>query len=442
LVPLLRHSPLQELRAFVSLFRPARVVPNSLDPSLRGFDALCIPNLFADCLSTSISHVSSSFDEALVDGDIEVNDGHCDSALQNLVGDGADRVAHAWAVSGRNFDKLTVMEPYLRGKAQDATRRALGIPPLPDGNSDKMKGAISILERMCDWKRINACHGFEVEHESERETESEDEDTHTMIAKLLFGTAERSQIVGSQGASHERISSSQLPRDMRPLVEQGSGKDIPDPQVPPALHASTLPVSERGSAPKIAKGTIGLGTNSGVASLRTQQINNINTKDIRTMRPRNVDHKPSSFRRIAPLSHSSLTLPARNQPLFTSRHDQPLMSLKNIPLTGTKRASVHLYSSSLSKKRSKDEKYLNAYADEDHVFASDRRETTNASGAALMEVGLLTDTPDSGWMGKSGPDIDEEACRSQRHALRARSRAIEEKLRYALVSEAGQSCIW
>src|ERR1700679_2583971 len=39
-----------------------RVVPNSLDPSLRGFDVLCIQNFLADCLSTSPSHVSSSFD--------------------------------------------------------------------------------------------------------------------------------------------------------------------------------------------------------------------------------------------------------------------------------------------------------------------------------------------------------------------------------------------
>ena len=127
-----------------------RVVPNGLDPSLCGFDALCIPNLFADCLSTPSPHVTFSFDETLVEGDIGLSDDHRDSALQNLVGDGADRIAHAWAVSGRNMDKLTVMEPYLRGTARDATRRGLGIPPLPDGNGDKIKGAISILERMRD----------------------------------------------------------------------------------------------------------------------------------------------------------------------------------------------------------------------------------------------------------------------------------------------------
>ena len=101
------------------------------------------------------------------------------------------------------MDKLTVMEPYLRGTARDATRRALGIPPLPDGNGDKIKGAISILERMRDWQRINARRCIVAEHDSERETESEDEDTHARTAELLFGIAARSRMVGSRETSHE-----------------------------------------------------------------------------------------------------------------------------------------------------------------------------------------------------------------------------------------------
>ena len=415
LVPLLRHSPLQELRAFVSLFRPVRLVPNSLDPSLRGFDALCVPNLFAGCLSTSPSHVSSSFDEALVEGGIEINDDHCDSALQNLVGDGADRIAHAWAVSGRNLDKLTVMEPYLRGAARDVARRALGIPPFTD---DKVKDAISILERMRDRQRINACRGIVVEHESERETESEGEDTHARTAKLLFGIAERSQLVRSQGTSLELTPSTQSPPDMCLLVEEGSGKDIPVPQIPPTLHTDALPISERGC----------------------QQTN---MRDTRMMCPRNADHESSSFGPIAHTLFLSSTLPAGNRPLPTRRNDQPLMNLQNTPLTGTKRASVPLSSSSPSQKRSKIEKSLNTYADEDPVFASSRRETTNDSGVASTEAGQLTDAaPECSCTGEHGRDIDEETPRSQQRALRARSQAIGDRLRYALVSEARQSRIW
>jgi hypothetical protein len=414
-------------------------VPNSLDPSLRGFDALCIPNLFADCLSTPPSHVSSSFDEALVEGHIEINDDHCDLALQNLVGDGADKIAHAWAVSGRNLDKVTVMEPYLRGTARDATRRALGIPPLSNGNNDKIKGAISILERMRDWQRINACRGIVAEHESERETESEDEDTHARTAKLLFGVAARSQLVSSQGTSHERTPSSRSPRDMCSLAEEGSSRDILVPKVPHTSHASTLPVSQRSSQQKIAGGTSRRRTNSDVAT-QTQLSNDINMKDTRAMRPGNADLESSSFRPVTHTSSlSSLTSPARNQSLSTRRHDQPLMNLKNIPLTGTKRASVPLFSSSPREKRSKDEKYLNTYSDECPVFASTRRETTNVCSVASKEAGQLIDVaPESGCTGERGPAVDEETRRLQRRALQARSRAIEEKLRYALASEARQ----
>ena len=422
-----------------------RVVPNSLDPSLCGLDALCIPNLFADCLSTPPSLVSSSFGEALVEGDVKLSDDHCDSALQNLVGDGADRIANTWAVSERNLDKLTVMEPYLRGIARDATRRALGLPPLPDGKNDTIKGAISILGRMHDRQRINACRGIVAEHDSERETESEDEDTHARTAKLLFGITARSQMLGSQETSHERTSSSHSPRDMRPLVEEGTVKEIPDPQVSPALHASALPVLERGSQQKNSQVTFRCRTNADVTLAHVQLINNINTKDTPMMRPRNADHDHKSSS-IPPVAHtsslSSLTSPARNQPLATRRHDQPLMSLQNIPLTGTKRASIHLCPSSPSKKRSKDEKFLNAYADEDPVFASSRREMTNASSVASMEAGQLTNgTPESGYTGERGADVDEETNQSKRRALRVRSRAIEEKLRYALGSEARQSRI-
>ncbi|KAF8466527.1 hypothetical protein DFH94DRAFT_639281, partial [Russula ochroleuca] len=185
LVPLLRHSPLQELRAFVSLFRPVRVVPNSLDPSLHGLDALCVPNLFANCLST-LPSFSSSFAGALLDGDIHVSEDHCDSTLQNLVGDGADSIAHAWAVSGRIVDKLAVMEPFLRGTARNIVRRILGVPPLPREKSDGNEGAVSILQRVRDRQRINACRAIVPDHESDRETESDDEDTHARTAKMLF----------------------------------------------------------------------------------------------------------------------------------------------------------------------------------------------------------------------------------------------------------------
>ncbi|KAG6374360.1 hypothetical protein JVT61DRAFT_4394 [Boletus reticuloceps] len=51
LVPLSRHSPLPELMNFVTLFRPLRVVPNTLDPSLNGLDWGAMSKMFSGCLS-------------------------------------------------------------------------------------------------------------------------------------------------------------------------------------------------------------------------------------------------------------------------------------------------------------------------------------------------------------------------------------------------------
>ncbi|KAK7041798.1 hypothetical protein VNI00_009087 [Paramarasmius palmivorus] len=53
LVPLSRHSPLPELRSFVSLFKPKRIIPNTLEPKLQGLDWVAIERAFEGCLSPS-----------------------------------------------------------------------------------------------------------------------------------------------------------------------------------------------------------------------------------------------------------------------------------------------------------------------------------------------------------------------------------------------------
>ncbi|KAF5345172.1 hypothetical protein D9758_009666 [Tetrapyrgos nigripes] len=59
LVPLSRHSPLSELQAFVSLFRPKRVIPNALEPPLKEIDWAAIDKVFEQCLCTSTSSSKS-----------------------------------------------------------------------------------------------------------------------------------------------------------------------------------------------------------------------------------------------------------------------------------------------------------------------------------------------------------------------------------------------
>ncbi|KAH9954958.1 hypothetical protein BC827DRAFT_1272104 [Russula dissimulans] len=452
LVPLLRHSPLQELRAFVSLFRPVRIVPNSLDPSLYGLDALCIPQLFANCLSTPPSHSSTSFAGTLVEDDIVVSEDHDDVALQNLVGDGADGIARAWAASERVADKLAAVEPLLSGTVRDVVRRTLGVPALSTENRKENDGAVSILQRVMDAQRIRACLAVAVAHESDLETTSdnEDEGAHARTARLLFGVRGKSQIVDSQGVSHDQTQSS----NSTPGRCAQSREDSAVPQDPPALCASSRLASECGFPKAEKKGKSRI--RSTLPSPQAQLHDGTGTKDMCTTRLGGADYNVlSPTRAIVPnISLPSLTVPARNQSPTPSQDDTAMIDLQNIPdisLTRTKRrymrsqsqspsesrqslfrshsqplqpfySSINLNSTKPDTKRSKVDKWLDAHASE-HAPAT-------AEGKAAMQVGKL----ETGCCRRVGPDVDVdlETRRAQRRALRARSRGIEAKLRDAL----------
>ena len=447
-MPFSRHSPLPELRAFVSLFRPMRLVPNSLNPSLHGLDELCIPHLFANCLSTHPSHIFTSFADALVESNIEIGEDNNDATLQNLVGDGADSIARAWADSARILDKLAVMEPFLRGKVRDVVRRTLGVPPLQAENSDGNGGVISTLQRMHDAQRIKACRVLE--RESDRETQSEDEEAHARTAKLLFGVSGRSQMADSQGTFREKIHSCESPLGRRSLFEEGSSEDAPVPKTLHAMRASTQQVSECGSRHKVGKGTSGDRANSDLASPRTQLLNIMGTKNTRLG---DADHKLSPS--FSPVSHTS-SLPSSNRSRAASQDDEPpLTDLLNIPPTGTgaqrrriqphsrsqpplRRSSTHLHFQSPITKRRKIETWPDAHyksgASAAPGFASSEAVvSTHGQELGAIQVGNSTNAaPQTGPAEGHSPDMDGESRRAQRRALRARSRAIEEKLRHAL----------
>ncbi|KAI0086911.1 hypothetical protein BDY19DRAFT_859766, partial [Irpex rosettiformis] len=126
LVPLFRHSPLPELRAFVSLFRPTSVVPNTLDAGLNGLDWLCLPSMFTDCISSNSSvmreeirtylatRAKSSWKTLLPDLDTEE-----DVAFKNLEGEDVLKDAERWADSGKTRIRLGKMLPYLEGPEKD-----------------------------------------------------------------------------------------------------------------------------------------------------------------------------------------------------------------------------------------------------------------------------------------------------------------------------------
>lgn len=439
LVPLSRHSPLNELRAFVSLFRPTRVVPNTLDPSLQSLDAHCIPNIFAGCLSNSKPSPSSAFSETLGD-DLEIKEDGGDSALQNLVGDDAERIARAWADSGRGAEKLAVLEQFLTGTARHAVRRVLGLALLPRDGNNGTERTVSILQRIRDKQRIQACRGGHSSvGESDQETERDDEDAHSRTARMLFGFTGSSQMVESQREKESQ--------------EEGPG-------IVPASRVLTPPVSECGSRPSsLARGNFRHVTHSDLSPPRGRITKD--TGDALAVHFTDPDPRPSPPPRLIAhvSSPPSLASSIRSRSLAC---DPSPVGLENIPLIRTKRqhpwsqsqsqSSSHSHSQSQSlssptihlrtlkpaTKRRKLERLPTVPAyDEDApapIFASPRKQVAlSAQSVEAAHAGNFTDTSlNIKYTGDLRPDADAENCKAHRRALRARSRAIEEKLRRAL----------
>ncbi|KAI9448810.1 hypothetical protein BJY52DRAFT_1310396 [Lactarius psammicola] len=440
LVPLSRHSPLNELRAFVSLFRPARVVPNTLDPSLQGLDALCIPNIFASCLSNSRPSSSAAFAEALADDDLKIREDGEDSALQNLVGDDAERIAHAWADSGRGAEKLAILEQFLTGATRHAVRRMLGLAPLPRDENGGIQRAVSMLQRIRDKQRIQACRGGQSSvGESDQETESGDEEAHARTARLLFGLAGGSQMAESR-------------------CEKGSQEE--GPGTVPASRVPTPPVSVYGPQHNLAHGSSQHVAHSDLSPPPPRGRRSLiikDTGDAHAFHFTDPELRPSPSSRLVAHASSppSLTSSIRSRSLTPpfGRGDPPLVNLKNIPLTQTKRQhswsrslsqsqsqclsppTFHLHTLKPATKRRKLERLPTVPAHEDApapMFASPRK---HAVSARAVEAAPSKNIAAAGLnINYTGPDVDAENCKAHRRALRARSRAIEEKLRSALLA--------
>ena len=402
-MPLSRHSPLIELRAFVSLFRPARVVPNTLDPSLHGLDGLSIPNIFADCLSSSQSSSSSAFAEALVGDDIEIREDGGDSALQNLIGEDADRTARAWADSGRGAEKLAVVEQFLTGPARDAARRALGLAPLlrecPDNNSNNNNGierAVSILQRIRDKKRIEVCRrgAHSSIGESDQETESQDSDAHARMAKILFGLAggdtqimESASRVPTPSASERGCSRHVTQLDMRPLRAEDTRWAVrfadsePGPSHPSRLttHASSPPSLT--SPPSLNRGDSPL-----VPLARTKR------------------QHPFSQSQSQSQSHSQSQTQSQSPSSINSNVQKP------------------------STKRRKLERLSTVPVAHEDTPPLPRKQVLSMAGAENITPASLNSNP------TVILDVDAENRKAHRSVLRERSRAIEEKLRRALLA--------
>ncbi|KAF5379383.1 hypothetical protein D9615_006605 [Tricholomella constricta] len=144
LVPLSRHSPLNELRDFVALFQPHRVIPNTLDPRLHGFDWAAIDRMFADCLNPDLGTRGVILPGPQLDIDNFVDEDLAgeDVTLRNLVGEGAADAAERWAENPHLKKKLEILSHYLDPAETDTMARVFGLPQhsirlAPSGAAEK-----------------------------------------------------------------------------------------------------------------------------------------------------------------------------------------------------------------------------------------------------------------------------------------------------------------
>lgn len=128
LVPLNRHSPLPELQAFVSLFKPRCIIPNTLDVKLQDLDRIAIEKVFAPYLGSTSPRISTeannkdigrrlhSLEKALLPKEVDEGD-LGDVSLKNLVGgDDALDLASRWAslnLDSRMGRKLSLWKEWL-----------------------------------------------------------------------------------------------------------------------------------------------------------------------------------------------------------------------------------------------------------------------------------------------------------------------------------------
>lgn len=140
LVPLERHSPLPELLNLVSLFRPRRLIPNTLVLALGGLDWTAMNAMFKECMAPPIydrgDPITNEFSSlgiahpSVLDL-ASLNLADTDSAMKNLVGDSAELEAGKWADDGSMRRRLEVLRGWLGPKEKGIVDRALGRLPNP-----------------------------------------------------------------------------------------------------------------------------------------------------------------------------------------------------------------------------------------------------------------------------------------------------------------------
>ncbi|KIJ08475.1 hypothetical protein PAXINDRAFT_102543 [Paxillus involutus ATCC 200175] len=275
LVPLSRHSPLPELMNFVSLFRPRRVIPNTLDPSLNGLDWGAMSRMFSGCLSSatafspfasitappcplvshpSIAHLpgpaglSSTYELGRISRASEDED--VDAAYSNLVGpsDAADK----WGEKGGKKRKVEVLKAWLGGGRRRGFGRSDGGyedeveaaesqgTPRPVAGPSRLAGPStsaypSVTAHVKTPRRY-------VNDDSDESSYEGGSDEHAKVAWTLFGGGDVDDPCKNLALSSPQ---SQSQRD-RPVAVEIDGNMLPTPTTSPILHQRRLVVKGKG----------------------------------------------------------------------------------------------------------------------------------------------------------------------------------------------------
>ncbi|KAH0832196.1 hypothetical protein J3R83DRAFT_13114 [Lanmaoa asiatica] len=160
LVSLPRHSPFPEFMNFVTLFRPLRVVPITLDLLPNGLDRGAMSKIFSGCLSlvltpgrlasvvappcpltchscvTSLPGPSTKYDPRTLSA--TVGEGHTDTAYSNVIG--PRDAAGQWGDKGCKKARMEVLRAWLgtgRQKGLGRTRRRIDDDAVLEKNIDE-----------------------------------------------------------------------------------------------------------------------------------------------------------------------------------------------------------------------------------------------------------------------------------------------------------------
>ncbi|KAH0826269.1 hypothetical protein J3R83DRAFT_5739 [Lanmaoa asiatica] len=228
LVPLSRHSPLPELMNFVTLFRPLRVVPNTLDPSLNGLDWGAMSKIFSGCLApvstpghlsvTSLPVPSTKYDPRTLSA--TVGEEHTDTAYSNVIG--PRDAAEQWGDKGGKKARMEVLRAWI------GTERQKGL-----GRTRRRIDEDAVLEKDTDERGLAA-------GPSRLASSSGGSDDHARTAWTLFGVGELEDACKTWTSPSPQ---SQSQARAKTVVDIGT---LPTPTSSPLLHDRQLEGSDKG----------------------------------------------------------------------------------------------------------------------------------------------------------------------------------------------------